>query len=193
MTTTTTKATTTTGAFFLTRPLLPLIQGWWYLSHVPRELPCLQQSRGLLGAEGCEEGKLLGRWPHYQSCFWCGGHRYTQSEEKNHTSNEQQFQHISTYFNIFQHISMIFNISQPAKLVTRLKKWLDHLPGVHRLPALHSPDSVRSVQVWMPCWYLGWSPESANFWMEQCTPKKQMGVSENSVPLNPMVNDHYPY
>ena len=22
---------------------------------------------------------------------------------------------------------------------------------------------------------------------------KQMGVSENSVPLNPMVNDHYPY
>ena len=21
----------------------------------------------------------------------------------------------------------------------------------------------------------------------------QMGVSENSVPLNPMVNDHYPY
>ena len=24
-------------------------------------------------------------------------------------------------------------------------------------------------------------------------PKPQMGVSENSVPLNPMVNDHYPY
>ena len=23
--------------------------------------------------------------------------------------------------------------------------------------------------------------------------KKDMGVSENSVPLNPMVNDHYPY
>ena len=23
--------------------------------------------------------------------------------------------------------------------------------------------------------------------------KQQMGVSENSVPLNPMVNDHYPY
>ena len=23
--------------------------------------------------------------------------------------------------------------------------------------------------------------------------KNQMGVSENSVPLNPMVNDHYPY
>ena len=24
-------------------------------------------------------------------------------------------------------------------------------------------------------------------------PVKQMGLSENSVPLNPMVNDHYPY
>ena len=24
-------------------------------------------------------------------------------------------------------------------------------------------------------------------------PYKHMGVSENSVPLNPMVNDHYPY
>ena len=25
------------------------------------------------------------------------------------------------------------------------------------------------------------------------TPKSYMGVSENSVPLNPMVNDPYPY
>ena len=24
-------------------------------------------------------------------------------------------------------------------------------------------------------------------------PSSQLGVSENSVPLNPMVNDHYPY
>ena len=24
-------------------------------------------------------------------------------------------------------------------------------------------------------------------------PYKYLGVSENSVPLNPMVNDHYPY
>ena len=27
----------------------------------------------------------------------------------------------------------------------------------------------------------------------QCRAKLNMGVSENSVPLNPMVNDHYPY
>jgi len=37
-------------------------------------------------------------------------------------------------------------------------------------------------------------------WMKHCTiapaqqmPGKNMGGSENSVPLNPMVNDHYPY
>ena len=27
----------------------------------------------------------------------------------------------------------------------------------------------------------------------ECSGFLQMGVSENSVPLNPMVNDHYPY
>ena len=33
-------------------------------------------------------------------------------------------------------------------------------------------------------------PESKSLF---CKPKSHMGVSENSVPLNPMVNDHYPY
>ena len=30
-------------------------------------------------------------------------------------------------------------------------------------------------------------------WKESERDHSQMGVSENSVPLNPMVNDHYPY
>ena len=36
-------------------------------------------------------------------------------------------------------------------------------------------------------------------WSNRCNSQpehfnyKMMGVSENSVPLNPMVNDHYPY
>ena len=47
------------------------------------------------------------------------------------------------------------------------------------------------------------SPEACTFQMETCFFGRTqftnqlhllyMGVSENSVPLNPMVNDHYPY
>ena len=38
------------------------------------------------------------------------------------------------------------------------------------------------VNCWVNCWW-GWIKTYRNY----------MGVSENSVPLNPMVNDHYPY
>ena len=38
-----------------------------------------------------------------------------------------------------------------------------------------------------------WEPtHSENFCWYDCE-RIDMGVSENSVPLNPMVNDHYPY
>ena len=31
------------------------------------------------------------------------------------------------------------------------------------------------------------------FWCAKNRRNLELGVSENSVPLNPMVNDHYPY
>ena len=50
----------------------------------------------------------------------------------------------------------------------------------------------------IPPWYLGSENETSSWSENGLKPPsgfagKNMGVSENSVPLNPMVNDHYPH
>jgi hypothetical protein len=56
--------------------------------------------------------------------------------------------------------------------------WIPCHLGRHKLAFGRSQKSSRN---WSPqaTWNIGWKPH--------------LGVSENSVPLNPMVNDHYPY
>ena len=38
-----------------------------------------------------------------------------------------------------------------------------------------------------------WDSPSTSFWGTHIAGNLHMGLSENSVPLHPMVNDHYPY
>ena len=55
---------------------------------------------------------------------------------------------------------------------------------LHKISAPPEKDRKKRTQIKIERWFLYGNPLN-NI--------QQLGVSENSVPLNPMVNDHYPY
>ena len=137
--------------------------------------------------------------PHSRTSpnVWCLPHVWSLSSKKGQkmflNCFSQHFKHILNYFpsflgkHVFQPFQPTFELNHFVDFSLIFGWWSleKSLPG-HRSSPPSSPCRCP------PQCHPPGPPRQHGMTRELCL-DKDMGVSENSVPLNPMVNDHYPY
>ena len=156
---------------------------------VSRDLPCNL---------GAEDIRLHGAWlhasQHWHSSFQC--HPLNHEVDWSSSVQRPQLLLVISCYILNSHVSSLPHQALRGPMALWWPRWR-HWIGF-KAKYLQETMVFTMVFTIKPLGFLYFFPtspcnDSVSFWVPFRVRALHMGVSENSVPLNPMVNDHYPY